>query len=205
MPDRLTMPIGEVMFSQRAIRRLKPDPISDEDIKTMIDAAQKAPNGGNRQPARFMVIRERALIQEFGKLYHEAWWAKRADEGFKSLEDFPPGHKTHFSAAKLADEMKDAPLIILGCAIRPGAENSLYLPVQNLLLAARVLGIGSTFTTLHPTVMERVHKLLEIPEEIQVHCCIPLGYPRGNFGPTVRKPSSEVAFYDKWGQPPPWS
>ena len=205
MPDRLTMPIGEAMFSQRAIRRLKPDPISEEDIKTIIDAAQKAPNGGNRQPARFMVIRNRALIEEFGKLYREAWWAKRADEGFKSLEDFPPEHKTHFSAAKLADEIKDAPLIILGCAIRPGSENSLYPPMQNLMLAARALGIGSTFTTLHATVMERVHKLLEIPDDIHVHCCIPLGYPRGNFGPTVRKASSEVTSYDKWGQAPPWS
>ena len=89
MPDRLTMPIGEAMFSQRAIRRLKSDPISEEDIKTIIDAAQKAPNGGNRQPARFLVIRERALIQEFGKLYHEAWWAKRADEGSSGSEYRP--------------------------------------------------------------------------------------------------------------------
>jgi nitroreductase len=205
MPSRLTMPVGEAMFTQRAIRRLKPDPIKEEDIRTIIEAAQKAPNGGNRQPARFVVLTDREVIREFGKLYHEAWWAKRADEGFHSREDFPPEHKTHLYAAQLADEMQDAPLIILGCTLRPGQENSLYPAVQNLLLAARTLGIGSTFTTLHATVMERVHKLLEIPAEIQVHCCLPLGYPRGNFGPTVRLPAREITFMNKWGEAPDWN
>ncbi len=205
MPNRLTMPIGEAMFSQRAIRRLKPDPISEEDIRLLIEAAQKAPNGGNRQPARFFVMNDPQVIAEFGKLYHEAWWAKRADEGIKSAEDFPKGHKTHFMAMKLADEIKDAPLIILACAIRPNAENSVFPPVQNLLLAARALGIGSTLTTLHPTVMERVHKLTGIPEDVTINCCLPMGYPRGNFGPTTRLPSQEVTFFNRWGTPPPWA
>ena len=93
MPNRLTMPIGEAMFSQRAIRKLKPDPISLEDLRLIIEAAQKAPNGGNRQPARFMVLHDRTLISEFGKLYHEAWWAKRADEGFHSLEELDKNHR----------------------------------------------------------------------------------------------------------------
>ncbi len=205
MPERLSMPIGDAMFTQRAIRRLKPDPISEEDIRLIIEAAQKAPNGGNQQPARFMVLHEKELIQQFGKLYHEAWWAKRADEGIHSVEDFPPGHKTHFSAMKLADEIKDAPAIILACAIRAGAGNSVYPPVQNLLLAARALGIGSTLTTLHATVMDRVHDLLAIPKEIEILCCLPLGYPRGNFGPTVRLPSEEVTFFNRWGSAPPWA
>lgn len=205
MPNRLTMPVGEAMFTQRAIRRLKQDPIKEEDIRTIIEAAQKAPNGGNRQPARFMVIRDRELIREFGKLYHEAWWAKRADEGFKSREDFPPEHKTHLSAALLADEMQDAPLIVLGCTTGPNQENSLYPAVQNMLLAARALGIGSTFTTLHATVMERVHKLLGIPDDVKVLCCLPLGYPRGKFGPTKRVPAREITYVDKWGSAPDWS
>ena len=183
MPNRLTMPIGEAMFSQRAIRKLKSDPISVEDLRLMIEAAQKAPNGGNNQPARFLVLHDKALISEFGKLYHEAWWAKRADEGINSLDDFPEGHRTHHHAAQLADEMKDAPAIILACALRPNTENSVFPPVQNLLLAARALGIGTTLTTLHAKVMDRVHVLLDIPKDVHVYCCIPLGYPRGNFGP----------------------
>jgi len=204
MPNRLTMPMGEAMYTQRAIRRLKPDPISDEDIKTLIDAAQKAPNGGNQQPARFLVLKDREIIKKFGALYHEAWWAKRKDQGWNGPEDIPKDNKTMQSAMRLADEIKDAPLIVLGCSLRPGMENSVFPPIQNLMLAARCLGIGSTFTTLHPTVMERVHDLLGIPKDISVLCCIPLGYPRGNFGPTVRKASSEVTYYDRWEGTPPW-
>ncbi len=80
-PTNLTMPIGEAMFTQRAIRRLRSDkPISDADLKTVLDAASKAPSGGNTQPGRFLVVRERETIRAFGKLYHEAWWAKRRDE-----------------------------------------------------------------------------------------------------------------------------
>ena len=72
-PKDLTMPIGEVMFTQRAIRRLRHDkPISDDDLKKILDAASKAPSGGNAQPGRFLVIRERSAIQSFGRLYHEA-------------------------------------------------------------------------------------------------------------------------------------
>lgn len=204
MPNRLTMPIGEAMFSQRAIRRLKPDPISVADIRTIIEAAQKAPNGGNRQIGRWVVMHDPKIIAEFGKLYHEAWWAKRADEGVHSREDFPAGHKTHFSAAKLADEMKDAPLVILACSQGGHADNSIFPTVQNLLLAARALGIGSCLTTLHPSVEERVYKLLSIPADIKIHCCLPMGYPRGNFGPTSRLPSQEITHYNGWDQSPPW-
>src|SRR5258708_3180856 len=77
---RLAMPIGEAMFSQRSIRRYKPDPISAADLELVLEAATRAPNGGNRQPGRFLVLTDTALIREFGELYHEAWWAKRHDE-----------------------------------------------------------------------------------------------------------------------------
>jgi nitroreductase len=80
-PAELDMPIGEAMFTQRAIRRLDPNrPIGDAQIELMLNAASKAPNGGNAQPGRFLVIRDRELIKRFGKLYHQAWWAKRRDE-----------------------------------------------------------------------------------------------------------------------------
>src|SRR2546427_1447824 len=74
--QRLSMSVGEAMFTQRAIRRFRPDPIPTEDIRLILEAAAKAPNGGNRQIARFLVVTDRALIREFGKLYHEAWWAR---------------------------------------------------------------------------------------------------------------------------------
>jgi nitroreductase len=203
---RLTMPVGEAMFSQRAIRRLKPDPIPARDLKLILDAASKAPSGGNRQIARFLVITDRKRIQEFGKLYHEAWWSKRADEKqpFKRREEIPEHDKNHRSAALLADEMKDAPCVVLAFAQAPGPAHSVLPACQNLMLAARALGVGSVITTLHPKVMERFQALFNVPKDMVFHHCIPLGYPRGNFGPTNRLPTSQTTFFDTWGQPPPW-
>jgi nitroreductase len=85
-----------------------------------------------------------------------------------------------------------------------GAASSVLPPVQNLLLAARALGVGSVLTTLHPQVMARVYAMFEVPEEATFHCCIPLGYPRGRFGPTQRLPTSQTTFWNRWGQRPPW-
>jgi nitroreductase len=205
-PAQLTMPVGEAMFTQRATRRLDPNrPVSDETLQIVLDAASKAPNGGNAQPARFLVIRDRANIEAFGKLYFEAWWAKRKDAyGWTSKADIPEGSVYRFPA-QLADEMASAPVIILAFSQASGvAASSTYPGVQNLLLSARALGIGSVLTTLHATVMDRVNTMFSVPEEMVFHCCIPLGYPRGNFGPTSRLPTSATTYWDNWGAPPPW-
>ena len=206
-PAELDMPIGEAMFTQRAIRRLDPHrPISDAHLKIVLDAASKAPSGGNSQPARFLVMRDRDRIGEFGKLYHEAWWAKRRDEyGWTGKADIPPGSVYEMSS-RLADEIVNAPVIVL--ALSAGAQqfaHSVFPPVQNLLLAARALGIGSVLTTLHPQVMERVYAMFGIPQDVAFHCCIPLGYPRGRFGPTRRYPTSETTSWERWNAKPPWA
>jgi nitroreductase len=205
-PTDLTMQIGEAMFTQRAIRRLQSDkPVSDADLKTILDAASKAPNGANSQPARFLVVRDRGTIAAFGKLYHEAWWAKRRDEyGWKGKADIPEG-SAYRMPALLADELVDAPVVILAFTVgRPGAASSVFPAIQNLMLAARALGIGSVLTTLHADVMDRVFRMFDIPEDAEFHCCIPLGYPRGNFGPTRRFPTAETTSWNSWGTPPPW-
>ncbi|MEM7253350.1 MAG: nitroreductase family protein [Pseudomonadota bacterium] len=205
-PTSLTMPVGEAMFTQRAIRRLDPDrPVSDEQIKTILDAASKAPNGGNDQPARFLVIRDRENIKSFGALYYEAWWAKRYDAyGWTGKADIPDGSVYRFPAL-LADEMVNAPVIILALSKPAGvAAASTFPGVQNLLLSARALGLGSVLTTLHPNVMDRVYAMFGIPEEMVFHCCIPLGYPRGKFGPTSRLPTSATTYWDRWDEAPPW-
>ena len=188
---------------QRATRHDRP--ITDKQLKIILDAASKAPNGGNAQPARFLVIRDREAIKKFGKLYHEAWWAKRRDAyGWKEKEDIPESSQYRW-AALLADEMENAPCVILAYSAASGvAAASTFPGVQNLLLSARALGIGSVLTTLHPEVMERVHEMFGIPDDVVFHCCIPLGYPRGNFGPTSRLPTSETTYWDKWGEAPPW-
>ncbi len=204
--QRLAMPIGEAMFTQRSIRRFRPDPIPMEDLHLILEAAVKAPNGGNRQIARFLVLTDRAIIREFGALYREAWWAKRLEErGWTKPADIPPEEKTYSSAAQLADEMKGAPCIILALAVASGPANSVIPAAQNLMLAARALGIGSVPTTLHPKVMDRVYALLGIPKDVAFHFCIPLGYPRGSFGPTSRRPTSETTFLNRWAGAVPWA
>ena len=200
-PAQLDMSLGEAMFTQRAIRRLKPDPVSDEDLKTLMDAASKAPSSRNSQSARFLVVRDRDRLRRFGELYHEAWWAKRP-AGW-TPEGVPEGD-LHLSAMRLADAMKDAPLVVLAVSTSLGQANSVLPAVQNLMLAARALGIGSVLTTLHAQVADRIHELFKMPPEAEVHCCIPLGYPEGRFGTTTRRPTSETTYYEEWGNPPPW-
>jgi nitroreductase len=200
---RLSMPIGEAMFSQRSIRRFRSDPIPMQDLQLILDAAVKAPSGGNRQPARFLVLTDPTVIREFGTLSREAWWAKRRDEKrpWTSREQIPAEDRGSASAARLADEIKDAPCIVLALTTVRGGASSVIPSVQNLMLAARALGIGSVPTTLHAQVLERVYALLGIPSEMEFHLCIPLGYPRGNFGPTQRKPAAEVTYLNHWGTP----
>ena len=200
--SRLSMPLGEAIFTQRSIRRFKPEPIPVADLRLIIEAAVKAPNGGNQQIARFLVVTDRTTIQEFGSLYREAWWAKRRDEGFQSPADLPPRFQ---SAAGLAEAMSDVPCVVLALAAHDGPANSVLPAVQNLMLAARALGIGSVPTTLHPSVMDRFHAMFAIPDDVGFHFCVPLGYPQGNFGPSVRKPTSETSFLNAWGGPVPWT
>ena len=204
-PGALDMALGEAMFTQRAIRRLDPArPITDEQLRTILDAGSKAPSGANTQPARFLVIRDRERVREFGALYHEAWWAKRRDEyGWSGKADIPDGSPYRMPAL-LADEMADAPVVLLAFSLPSGvAAASTFPAVQNILLAARALGIGSVLTTLHPQVMERVYAMFGVPAEMVFHCCIPLGYPRGRFGPTVRFPTSPDHLLERLGQPSP--
>lgn len=200
-PERLAMSLGEAMFTQRAIRRLRPDPVSDQDLKLLMDAASKAPNSRNEQNARFLVVRDRDRVRRFGELYREAWWAKQPADW--RPEGAPPGDR-HLAPMRLAEAMKDAPVVVLAVSRVPGHASSVLPAVQNLMLAARALGIGSVLTTLHPQVIERVHELFRIPQEAEVHCCIPLGYPEGRFGATARQPASETTYYEEWGNPPPW-
>jgi len=202
----LTLPLGEAIFSLRAIRRVRPDPLPEADLRLLLEAAIHAPNGGNQQPWRFLLLRDPLVRAEFAALYHEAWWAKRRDQGIHGPADIPPHDRTARAAMRLADEIGQAPVIVVVCATArgPGALGSVIPAVQNLLLAARARGIGGTITTLHPVVEARVHALLGIPETAQVVYCLPLGYPRGRFGPTTRKPLAEVSAFDRWDGPVPW-
>jgi nitroreductase len=196
------MPLHEAIFTQRAIRRFRPDRIPVADLELVLEAAVKAPNGGNRQLARFLVVDDPVLIEEFGPIYRDAWWAKRRDEGQASVEAMSELYR---SASRLADEMGSVPCIVFALALESGGATSVVPAVQNLMLAARALGIGSVPTSLHPSVMPRFRALFDVPDDVAFHLCIPLGYPRGDFGPNRRLPTSETTFRDRWGTPPHWA
>jgi nitroreductase len=205
------MAFGDVVFSQRSVRRYKPDPIPMEDLHLIMEAAVRAPNGGNSQPARFVLLTDRRVIEQMGALYREAWWAKRRGAGWKSMADIPAEDRIARSAARLADNMKDVPAIVLAFGrISPmggGVDASSVIPtVQNLMLAARALGIATLPTTLHPDVMDRVYELLGVPAEASFHLLVPLGYPVSEraFGLSRRLPTSETTYHNRWGENAPW-
>ena len=203
--DRLVMPIGEAMFSQRSVRKFRPDPIPSEDIRLILEAAVRAPNGANRQIGRFLVVNDREKVREFAKLYHEAWWAKRRDErGWTKPADIPPEETSYRSAMGLADDIKNVPCVAFAFTLGPGGAISVIPACQNLMLAAHALGIGSIPTTLHPQVMDRFHAMFGIPKEMTFHFCIPLGYPAVKYGPSRRRPVSETTSWNHWTGPVPW-
>ena len=201
--ERFPISLGEAIFTLRAIRRFKNEPIDNEIIKDILLSATQAPSGGNSQPWHFLVIKDKKQKQEFAELYHQAWWAKRADQGIYKPEDIAENNKTTLSAMKLSDEIATAPAIILICATAQGSGpmGSVIPAVQNLLLTARSLGIGGTITTLHPSVEDQVKSMFNMPENVQIVYCVPIGYPKGNFGPVQRKPLAEVTSLGVWGEP----
>jgi nitroreductase len=200
------MSLGEAVFTQRAIRRLKPDPISDADLATILAAASRAPSGGNLQPWRFVVVRDAALKVKLAQYYVESWWFRRRAMGITKPEQVPKDNSSGQAALYFttdASHYSQAPVLIVVCNV--STADNVMTACQNLMLAARALGIGSTITRLGEPVDERVHELLDIPPEVEALYCIPLGYPEGRFGRAQRKPLSELAFLDRFGAAGSWS
>jgi nitroreductase len=204
--SELTMPIGEAMFTQRSIRRMRKDPVPVEQLRLVVAAAAKAPNGGNRQICRLLVATDKDKIAAFGELYRRSWWAKRKeDRGWNGPEDVPPGDTSMAPAMRLADEMKDVPCVVFVLSEAPHQAESVLPAAQNLMLAARALGIGSVPTRLHPGDYGEFRAIFGVPEDIGFHLAIPLGYPQGRFGPTTRLPTAETTHWNQWGAPVPWA
>jgi nitroreductase len=204
------MDFFEAVSTQRAIRRLRPDPIPDDVIRRILDAAICAPSGGNRQTWRFIVIRDPATRARLGELYRNAFGELLELPYYRDAAaasaDSSAG-RLIASARHLAEHLSEAPVLILACIATDGTRStlatgaSIYPAVQNLLLAARALGIGSCLTTIHRFRDQPVKALLGIPADVETAALIPLGYPRGKFGPPPRQPVTEVAFAEAWGRP----
>ncbi|OLD39915.1 MAG: hypothetical protein AUI57_01445 [Candidatus Rokubacteria bacterium 13_1_40CM_2_68_8] len=204
------MDFFDVVTTQRAIRRLKPDPIPGALLRQILDAAICAPSGGNRQGWSFLVIRDAARRKRLGELYREAWGELMKVPYYAGAAKEPPDSpaaKMLASARHLAEHLGEAPVLVMACiALEPGVTPtlttgaSIYPAVQNIMLAARALGIGSCLTTIHRFRDAQVKELLGIPSDVETAALIPLGYPLGKFGRPPRRPLREVAFGERWAQ-----
>jgi nitroreductase len=204
------MDFFDVVTTQRAMRRLKPDPIPDAALRQIMDAAICAPSGGNRQGWSFLVIRDPAKRARLGELYREAWGELMKLPYYAGAAKEPPDSpaaRMLASARHLGEHLGEAPVLILACIaldpdIKPTVTTgaSIYPAAQNIMLAARALGIGSCVTTIHKFRDVQVKELLGIPAAVETAALIPLGYPLGKFGRPPRRPLREVAFADRWGE-----
>ena len=216
LPDAIPsagMDLLEAVYTTRAMRRLKPDPIPDDVLRSIMDAAIRAPSGGNSQGWNFLVVRDAALRQGLADIYRPLI-ASLFEEGgayYAQLQDQGPAgdeiRRIARSARHLGEHMHEAPVIVIAC-IRTGGRatnlttgSSIYPAVQNLMLAARAYGIGSTLTTVHRARQDEVRALLGIPAEVETAALIPLGYPTGRWGVAKRRPMEAVVFGDRWEQP----
>jgi nitroreductase len=199
------MEFYEVATTQRAMRRLKTDPVPDELIWKILDTAIKAPSGGNRQPWNFLVVTNAEKKQKIGEWYLEAWNKMYGPAKDAMLGD-PAMARTFRSADHLANHLADVPVLILA-TIKKDMPNisstlgaSIYPAVQNLMLAARAEGLGTTLTTLHKLHEADVKTMLGIPDDTETMALIPIGWPKGKFGPASRMPIEKVVYWDQWGE-----
>jgi nitroreductase len=204
------MDFFEAVTTQRAMRRLKTDPIPEATLRQIMEAAICAPSGGNRQGWSFLVIRDAAVRARLGELYRECWGELMKVPYYATATAEPPDSpvaRMLASARHLGEHLGEAPVLILACiAVDPGTTasvitgSSIYPAVQNIMLAARALGIGSCLTTIHRFRDAQVKELLRIPAHVETAALIPLGYPLGKFGKAPRRALGEVAFADQWGR-----
>jgi nitroreductase len=198
MPDE--MGLFEAMYSQRAIRFLKPDPIPDELVEKVIEAGIRAPNGGNSQGWAFVVIKDPGVKKKMEPLYQNVG---RPDHGQAQTWS----EKNSASSAEyLGDHIAEVPVWILACIKNAGNDistgASIYPAVQNMLLAARALGLGSVLTTrVRRGYEDQMREWTGLPEGWVTAAMIPLGWPMEghDYGPTNRKPAAEVTHWEKWG------
>lgn len=191
-----------VMSTCRAMRRLKPDPVPDELVRRLIAAASAAPSGRNLQRARWIVVRDAEQRRRVAELN------RRASLDHATAErDASTGARRRMWEAVLwqTEHMHEAPVIVVAVCIMddpdqdPGRfASSIWPGVQNLLLAARTLGLGATPTTYGLAFRAELEAVLDLPAHVRAQAVIPIGWPLGNFGPVTRLPLDEVMMPDRW-------
>ncbi|MGZ4725825.1 MAG: nitroreductase family protein, partial [Ilumatobacteraceae bacterium] len=213
---RMTDEIGlfEAIYSCRAMRRLHPDPVPEALLVRLIDAANQAPSGRNLQRGRWIIVRDDQQKQRVAELNRRAseQAARAQAEHGEPLAHHDVEKRRRMWGAVLwqSEHLHEVPAIIVACAVldHPGQDPSRYASsiwpgIQNLLLAARALGLGAVPTTYALRFRDELHEVLGIPNDVAAQAIIPVGFPIGNFGPVTRRPVHEITTFDRWDGPHP--
>jgi nitroreductase len=213
---RLDMPLLEAMMTQRAVRRVLPDPVDDAVVLKCIELALRAPTGANGQNWEFIVVKDRRVKEKLAKRYRLAWKIyygaviRRVAARDESMA------KTARAVQWQVDHFTEIPVLVVAClrlgaregrvpyipmphAATSGYFGSIYPSVQNLLLAARAMGLGACLITLPLWSVASARRILGLPLSVTPCCIVPLGWPRGRYGPTTRKSVDQVTHLDAYG------
>lgn len=206
------MDIEEALYTTRAMRRVRPDPVPLDVQAEILDAAIRAPSGGNTQNWRFLLVDDRDVIAKVGPLYRHSidqlWQTIYADR-LAAAAEHPEDEeniqmaKVQRSAQWLADHFEEVPLFLFAFVQADPSGGSIFPAVWSAMLAARAEGIGSCLTALlqffHPT---ETLEILGVPDDQGwiLTGCVSFGYPTGTWGVAPRQPADEVSYRNAWGQ-----
>jgi nitroreductase len=211
---RLAMPLAEAMLTQRAVRRVKPDEIDDAVVLRCLALALEAPTGSNGQNWEFVIVKDAAIKAALAAQYRRAWRIY-GGLGRRAKVD-AAGARILRSVQWQVDHFEEIPVLVV-CCLRGGASvpfvpeppiaassryGSIYPSVQNLLLAARAIGLGGTLITLPLWSNTVARRLLRLPLTVEPCCIVTLGWPIGRYGRKDRKPVDSVVHLDHYGRQP---
>lgn len=194
------------MYSARALRRFKPDAIPDEVLFQLMDAAIRAPSGQNAQDWRFILVRDpehKAKMQQWAQIPWRRYQARYAEHP-EAIDALPRSQRLSLrSVEHLVHNLAAVPAIVIVLGLQgrhstPGG--SAFPAVQNLLLAARGLGLSGSVFNFPLSREDELREMLGIPENNQIYCVLPIGYPTDKHGPLGRKPVSKVVYDGKFGE-----
>ncbi len=202
------MDLYEALYTTRAMRRVSPDPIPEDVVTRMLDAAVRAPSGSNAQNWRWITVTSPETREQLGALYAEAFEVLQTTvyAGFAPRND--QDRRVVSSSEWLAANFALAPLVILPFHRNDASGASIYPAVWSLMLAARGEGVGTTLTTVLGTFRSKeLFELLGVPtDKGWVNAAaIPCGYPTGRWGVASRAPVHEVVYGERWGEPAGWT
>jgi nitroreductase len=207
----LTMPLEQAMRTQRALRRLRPDPVDDALVLRLIELALKAPTSRNAQHWEFMLVKDRTVKARLAHLYRMAWGLYGRLGRRLTATDAKMQRQLN-AVQWQVEHVEEIPVLVVAClrGVRPvwtplvvtSYDGSIYPSVQNLLLAARAAGLGAALITLPLWSTWLVRRALRLPWRVTPCAIVPLGRPMGRYGPTTRRLVGEVVHLDRYGHQP---